>query len=49
MRIVSWNVASAIDEAYEGLEGLVERHAPSEDVAELARELADMLTGALGG
>lgn len=46
---LSPNAASAIDEAYEGLKGLVERQAPSEDVAELARELADMLMGALGG
>ncbi len=46
---LSPNTASEIDDAFDRLEGLVKRRAPSEDVADLARELADMLTGALGG
>lgn len=45
---VAPNNAAEIDRAYDELKRLVDERAPSEQVASLVTELADMLTGALG-
>jgi hypothetical protein len=45
---ISPESASAIDDAYDELEGLVEGRGPIDEVAELARELREMITGAIG-
>jgi DNA-binding FadR family transcriptional regulator len=46
---VAPDTAAEIDRAYDELERLMDARAPTEDVATLAGELADMLTGVLGG
>lgn len=46
---VAPDTAAEIDGAYDELDGLVDARAPTEEVGAATGELADMLTGALGG